>query len=111
MTLPMPTRGPVVFDTEVVGDSWPGPISAQCDELFTWGMDGEEGVYFYHQADIDLIAAAFNAAEAARHMGYDPIAAIQAVPALLRLAESVHANGFVDADAAISAARTREVTQ
>ena len=87
MTLPMPTRGPI-SKTRLYYALRHNSKNNVCDDddYFDDKNDPERGYgdpYYNNQADIDLIAAAFNAAEAARQMGYDPIAAIQAVPKML----------------------------
>lgn len=126
-SLPMPTRGPVDGHKsytrygEIITRDFLNRVANVCHP----GMGPTEET----TANIDLIAAAFNAAEEARKMGYDPIAAVQAVPKMMKALTQVTSTAdesfqreelavWSDAigdishvcDAALAAARTRDTT-
>lgn len=144
--LPMPTRGPVLATGAVhlvKGNGDRGGAEEWCGDVYQVEGNGVKyrgGVCNLQSATcIDgigpqeaeansvLIAAAFNAAEEARKMGFDPIAAIQALPkvldalgTLLKGADSVGGyewdadeefyGGRELASIALAAARTRKAT-
>lgn len=75
----MPTRGPV----EIPDNPF------QCDQVFVNGtlicdVAGEVGDDPEVDANMALIAAAFNSSTAAADLGFDPVAAIEALPELLK---------------------------
>jgi hypothetical protein len=142
MTLPMPTRGPVYASGAihlVKGNGDRGRIEEWCGGVCPVENDavryrGEVcsiqsatciGGIGPQEAEANsvLIAAAFNAAEAARQLGFDPIAAILALPKLLAACELAVNGTAGERDCsnddecgiwpaicdALSAARTREV--
>lgn len=82
MTLPMPTRGP--YKSQRSGGDNRHQIS---------GANGRQIAILWRdehtKANSDLIIAAFNAATAAADLGFDPIAAVQALPELLRVLNGV----------------------
>lgn len=137
MTLPMPTSLPVVrtgvvmpgaiaFMDNISMESFPDREFPAC--YFKVGHHYGAIVVYSEDpslcgANADLIAAAFNAAEAARQLGFDPIAAILALPKLLAACELAVNGTAGERDCsnddecgiwpaicdALSAARTREV--
>lgn len=132
MTLPMPTRGPIDAPTHINGYmgycvECEGATLATVHLLELWASDDEFTQSRAGQptavANQALIAAAFNAAEAARQLGFDPIAAILAMPKLLAACELAVNGTAGERDCsnddecgiwpaicdALSAARTREV--
>ena len=92
--------------TEVIGGK-----SYTSFALPKWVLRCEESPE--NPADAVLICAAFNAAQAAKELGYDPIAAVEALPkvltALTRALLFIKERGYnVEYGAALDAARTRK---
>ena len=126
----MPTRGPVkatIFENaraahdqvgafgwsvSSVGDCFNGGRVADVGRAFPDGSTtGLPGCVEVSEADGLLIAAAFNAATAAADLGFDPIGAVGALPALLESLMSIRDEcGYptaAHAEIALAAARTR----
>jgi hypothetical protein len=119
--LPMPTRGPVIVDERDIHDERRyilTEIGGQPYVVAQVGLARSPDIRAMQEADADLIAAAFNAAEEARKMGFDPIGCIQALPKLLADAESLcriadatgHGDLFPAIRTDLAAARTRQAT-
>ena len=115
----MPTMGPAIVK-HVIGAGyeihvpippldWRGAteIAGALDTMpvcvAPWSRFTPPGYDEMEQANMDLIAAAFNSATAAHALGFDPIAAVQALPKLLALVLDVASGHYDDMPARIGA--------
>lgn len=106
--LPMPTRGPVYVGGSAVSGLAAGLIRIEApDSFLTSGKGFPDGgstksydtcICYLNghpddsetvAANRDLIAAAFNSATAATDMGFDPIAMVEQLPAMLLLIQNL----------------------
>jgi hypothetical protein len=132
--LPMPTRGRVEcgkLTTTSCGDII--SVRGRWLQIARSGNRYAAGFMFcavaggredQHEANVTLCAAAFNAATAAADLGFDPIAAVEALPELLKALNDIAAwsdgpevGAWFDnpgdaelARTALAAARTRGIT-
>jgi len=91
--LPMPTRGPVLIEhdhwlVDPDHDERFGVTSVAVNALDTAYIPCDQTATKESEANAHLIAAAFNAATAAADLGFDPIAALEALPELLKAIEA-----------------------
>jgi pyruvate/2-oxoglutarate dehydrogenase complex dihydrolipoamide acyltransferase (E2) component len=87
--LPGPEDAVVLRDFGVVladlSDSKEAAIVAEANQAF----NGETELEGHYEANARLIAAASTAAQEAREMGYDPVAAVGALPGLLAVLQDI----------------------
>ena len=106
-----PTKGPFFVDGDQV---WHENGLACIAEAYSGVAAQAEPDQDQQFINAVLICAAFNAAQKAKEMGFDPIGAIEALPELLNaLANTVHhfdgeAEDMYEARSALKAARTRK---
>jgi len=77
-------------DAEPTGGPWEFDLELGAGDSFVWGPDGDAVAIMGARASAEekkanarLIAAAGTAAQEAREMGYDPVAAVEMLPELL----------------------------
>jgi hypothetical protein len=77
-------------DAEPTGGPWECDLELGAGDSFVWGPDGDAVAIMGARASAEekkanarLIAAAGTAAQEAREMGYDPVAAVEMLPELL----------------------------